>query len=103
MPRLKQKLPSYRRHRASSQAVITPAGRDYYLGTFDSPESRTEYDRLIQEFLANSRCPGEAGIAHDSWGCPGKLPFTPTSRSDGINYLRVGCHRVFPKFSGSPR
>ncbi len=58
MPRLTHKLPSYRLHRASGQAVITLAGRDYYLGAFNSPESRIEYDRLIQEFLANSRCPG---------------------------------------------
>ena len=58
MPRLTHKLPSYRLHRASGQAVITLAGRDYYLGTYNSPESRTEYDRLIQEFLANSRSAG---------------------------------------------
>ncbi|MHB1767896.1 MAG: site-specific integrase [Phycisphaerae bacterium] len=58
MPRLTHKLPSYRLHRASGQAVIALTGRDYYLGAFNSPESRKEYDRLIQEFLANSRCPG---------------------------------------------
>ncbi|MHB1766503.1 MAG: hypothetical protein ACYCUV_01470 [Phycisphaerae bacterium] len=55
MPRLTHKLPSYRLHRASGQAVITLTGRDYYLGGFNSPESRVAYDRLIQEFLVNNR------------------------------------------------
>ncbi len=55
MPRLTHKLPSYRLHRASGQAVITLTGRDYYLGAFNSPESRVAYDRLIQEFLITSR------------------------------------------------
>ena len=55
MPRLKQKLPSYRLHRSSRQAVVTLSGRDYYLGSFNAPESRAEYDRLIQEWLANQR------------------------------------------------
>jgi len=55
MPRLKQKLPSYRLHRSSRQAIVTLSGRDYYLGSFNAPESRAEYDRLIQEWLANQR------------------------------------------------
>ena len=55
MPRLKQKLPSYRLHRSSRQAVVTLSGRDYYLGSFNAPESRAEYDRLIREWLANQR------------------------------------------------
>jgi integrase len=35
--------------------VVTIAGRDIYLGEYDSPESRAEYDRLIAEWLLNGR------------------------------------------------
>jgi hypothetical protein len=31
------------------------AGRTYYLGPYDSPESRAAYDRLMAEWLANGR------------------------------------------------
>src|SRR5262249_4354731 len=39
------RIPSYRRHRASGQAVVTLNGVDHYLGRFNSPESKAEYDR----------------------------------------------------------
>ena len=32
MPKLKNKLPTYRVHKASGQAVVTLNGRDIYLG-----------------------------------------------------------------------
>jgi hypothetical protein len=48
-------VPSYRRHRASGQAVVTLDGRDFYLGLYGSRASRAEYDRLIGEWLANGR------------------------------------------------
>ena len=36
MPKLKRKLPSYRLHKASGQAVVTLSGRDDYLGPYGS-------------------------------------------------------------------
>lgn len=48
-------LPSYRRHRASGQAVVSLSGHDVYLGPHGSETSRREYDRLIAEFLAAGR------------------------------------------------
>ncbi|MBA4106832.1 MAG: recombinase XerD [Pirellula sp.] len=48
-------LPSYRRHKASGQAVVTLNGNDHYLGPHGSKASRDEYDRLIAEWLANGR------------------------------------------------
>ena len=54
MPVLKFKLPSYRRHRCSGQAVVTLSGRDIYLGRHGSTESRDKYDRIVQEWLASS-------------------------------------------------
>jgi integrase len=63
------KLPSYRLHKASGQAIVTltdpDAGRkDFLLGTYDSAESRGEYARITGEWQANGRRflqPEEAG------------------------------------------
>jgi len=51
------KTPSYRQHKASGQAMVTLNGRDFYLGQYDTKASRSEYDRLIGEWLANGRQP----------------------------------------------
>ena len=54
MPRKRDslRLPSYRRHKPSGQAVVTLTGKDYYLGRWNTKASRAEYDRLIGEWLA---------------------------------------------------
>jgi len=54
----KLKLPSYRLHKQSGQAIVTlpdlAGGRnDVLLGPHDSPESHAEYDRIIAEWQAN--------------------------------------------------
>jgi integrase len=49
------RTPSYRLHKPTGQAVVTLNGHDIYLGRHGSPESRTEYDRLLAEWLANGR------------------------------------------------
>ena len=48
-------IPSYCLHRPSGKAVVRIDGRDHYLGPYDSPESRSEYDRVIAEWLARGR------------------------------------------------
>ncbi len=55
-PVLAPRLPSYRRHKPSGQAVVTLSGRDFYLGRWNTKASRAEYDRLIGEWLAAGRC-----------------------------------------------
>lgn len=55
MPRLINGNPSYRKHRASGQAVVTLDGRDIYLGPHGTKASKVEYDRIIGEWLANGR------------------------------------------------
>jgi integrase len=55
MPRLTRKLPTYRLHKASGQALVCLDGRRIYLGPYDSPESRAEFDRLTAEWLAGGR------------------------------------------------
>ena len=50
------RVPSYRRHKPSGQAVVTLAGKDHYLGRYGTRASRAEYDRLTGEWLAGGRC-----------------------------------------------
>jgi integrase len=49
------RVPSYRRHKPSGQAVVTLNGKDFYLGKWGTKARRTEYDRLIQEWLVAGR------------------------------------------------
>ena len=44
-------MPAYRRHKPTSQAVVTLSGRDIHLCRYGSKESRAEYNRLIDEWL----------------------------------------------------
>lgn len=56
MPITKQlKVPSYRHHKPSGRAVVTIDGKDYYLGKWNTDESKQTYDRLITEWLAGGR------------------------------------------------
>lgn len=57
------RIPSYRRHKPSGQAVVTISGRDVYLGFWNSAASRAEYNRIIAEWTAQG----------------GTLPLNPTS------------------------
>ena len=56
MPR-RPRIPSYRFHKNSGQAVVTIDGHDFYLGLHDTPASKQKYARLVQEWLASSRAP----------------------------------------------
>ena len=49
------RIPSYRLHKASGQAIVTLGGHDRYLGLFGSPASHSEYERLLAEWLSNGR------------------------------------------------
>ena len=51
-----RRVPKYRHHRPSGQAVVTLNGHDNYLGNWNTKASRAEYDRLIGEWLAGGRC-----------------------------------------------
>ena len=57
MPKLNHQNPSYRKHRASGQAIVTIGGRDIYLGPYGTKASKAEYDRIVSEWLANGRRP----------------------------------------------
>lgn len=49
------RVPSYRLHKGSGQAVVTLQGKDHYLGKHGTPESQARYERLIATYLANGR------------------------------------------------
>lgn len=51
------RIPSYRLHKASGQAVVVLGGRSFYLGKFGTPGSRSEYRRVLAEWLAADRRP----------------------------------------------
>jgi integrase len=51
----KNTLPNYRLHKPTGQAVVTLSGKDFYLGLYDTKESRAAYDRLTGEWQANGR------------------------------------------------
>ena len=48
-------IPSYRRHKASGQAVVTRNGVDHDQGKWNSAQSKAEYDRVVNEWLAHGR------------------------------------------------
>ena len=50
-----RRIPKYRLHKGSGQALVQIDGRRIYIGKYDSPESHEAYDRVIAEWLADSR------------------------------------------------
>jgi integrase len=61
---MNRKIPSYRLHKPTGQAVVTISGRDFYLGKLDSPESREKYHRLIAEWMTTERTRVEGSDAN---------------------------------------
>lgn len=47
------RVPGYRLHKPSGQAVVTLAGRDHYLGPHGSDASHAKYQRLAAEYVRN--------------------------------------------------
>ena len=60
------RVPSYRYHKATGQAIVVIRRRFYYLGRFGSPESREKYERVIGEYLASGRVQPQAPSAKRS-------------------------------------
>lgn len=50
---MKARIPSYRLHKASGQAVVTLGGKDYYLGKHGTKESHAEYRRITGLYVGN--------------------------------------------------
>lgn len=54
MPNRPQKVPSYRLHKPTKQAVVRLDGRDVYLGQHGSDASQEKYRRVVAEWLATA-------------------------------------------------
>jgi len=52
---LRSPVPKMSHHKASGHAVVRLAGKDHYLGPWGSKTARTEYDRLVAEWLVKGR------------------------------------------------
>lgn len=80
------RVPSYRQRSGYAQAIVTLTDadtrqrRDYWLGEFDTPESRERYHRLIAEWERNGRrLPPQIAAA------------SPSQRPDAITVVEVIC------------
>jgi integrase len=72
MPK-KIRIPSYRLHKGSGQAVVVLNGKSIYLGKWDTPESKAEYERVIGEWLASRRSSPSPTLGQaDQGGSPDK-------------------------------
>src|SRR5262245_25320407 len=58
------RIPSYRLHKATGQAVVVLDGRSFYLRRYNTHESRDEHDGVIAEWLANRRQQSPPPPAH---------------------------------------
>jgi len=54
MPRLKNRLPSYRLHKASGNAAVTLDGKGHYLGRHGTKASQREFEQFLAEHLARA-------------------------------------------------
>ncbi len=50
-----KRIPKYSHHKATGQARVRIDGKSYYLGEYDSDESKTKYDHLIAKWLTGER------------------------------------------------
>ena len=48
------RVPKYRHHKGSGQALVQINRERTYLGVYDSPESHEKYRRLIAEWLSGN-------------------------------------------------
>lgn len=55
MPILTNSVPKYRKHRPSSQAVVTFGGVDHYLGPHGTRSSGNQYGQLVSGWSAGGR------------------------------------------------
>ncbi len=65
MPRSKSDQPGYRYH-VSGQAVVTFCSKNFYLGEYDSPDSKAKYYALLAEYNANGKVSAPEGDEHQA-------------------------------------
>jgi hypothetical protein len=81
--RRRKRLPSYRPHEPTGQAVVTLNGKDYYLGRHGTQMSKDAYDRLMAEWLAGGRQLPAARRSMADPAVPEEIELEPTSTTGG--------------------
>jgi integrase len=84
-----ERVPGYRLHKPSGQAVVTLDGRDHYLGRFDTPDSHNAYRRLLEAWLANGR------------RLPETAPTRPISVAEVCDKFLSWCEREYRDADGT--
>src|SRR5262245_14779201 len=77
MPTRAQRIPSYRLHKPTGQAVVRREGRDVYLGKHGTETSREKYRRVIAEWLS-------AAATRPPPPRPGAAPAGPSVTVSGL-------------------
>ena len=62
------RLPKYRLHKGSGQAVVQIDGQRIYFGVHGTKESKEKYRRHVAEWLAVERPPSQAASSSHSSG-----------------------------------
>jgi hypothetical protein len=88
-------VPQLQHHKGTGQGKVHLGGRDFYCGTWGTPECKAKYDRLIAEWLHNGRRLPARPLPVASQPQP---PTTP----DPIVEVRVGPSGVRVQEVGSP-
>ena len=70
MPKKTVKLPAYRHHKGSGQAIVQIGGIRHYLGKFGSEKSQERYRRLVAELMVQPIAAGGVQLVLDA---PGQL------------------------------
>lgn len=70
MSKPSKKVPSYRYHKASGQAVVTLSGRDVYLGPHNSEEILQRYQAALAEWFASCRMAPRAATRNPTKQAP---------------------------------
>src|SRR6476660_8053443 len=64
MPRRGYRIPKYRLHKQSGQAIVTINGRDFLLGRHGTKASELEYDRIVTEWMSSGRSSTYGMLGH---------------------------------------
>lgn len=95
------RVPTYRLHKARGCAVVTLGGRDIYLGTFGSAESKARYNRLVAQFLENGRRlpASDAGSYPIACLCDEFLSWAETEYRSSVENVRQALRTLFELFA----
>jgi hypothetical protein len=93
MPHGSSRIPKYRHHKPTGQAVVTLNGKDHYLSLHGTPASKTKYARLISQYTDS----GQVAPTTPTTSIPQPLTFKELA----VRYLRYA-HQDYGPDSQEP-